>query len=172
MITVSTRQENHGDHTAVADIHRQAFGRELEGEIAANLRIGGEFIPDLSLVAESDGKVVGHIILSRLRYDVATSECRLLALGPIGVLPNFQKQGVGTSLMNEAIRRSRELGFLGIALIGHPTYYPRFGFQPASRFGIVLPYKVPDDVAMVLALFEESLTGCEGSVLFPPAFVD
>jgi putative acetyltransferase len=172
MITVSTRPENPSDYPIVAEIHRRAFDRELEGEIASNIRLGEEFIPELSLVAEIAGNVVGHIILSRLRYDNPSRACMLLALGPIGVLPEFQKQGVGTSLTKEAIQRSRELGYLGIGLIGHPTYYPRFGFQPASRFGIVLPYKVPDDVAMVLPLFEGSLIGCEGKVLFPAAFTD
>lgn len=162
------RVESPADFLAVEQIHREAFGGEYEPTVARKLREDPDYIPELSLVAEHEGRILGHIVLSRMRFDDPARPCTLLGLGPVGVVPSMQKQGVGSALIREAIERARAMGFSGIVLLGHPSYYPRFGFQPASRCGISFNYDVPDEVAMALPLTTEPLAG--GKLFYSPAF--
>ena len=103
----------------------------------------------LSLVATDGDAIVGHIVLSKAHVE----EHEALGLGPIGVDPDRQRQGIGKALMEEAIRRARETGYPLIALLGHPGYYPRFGFKPAeATYGITSKYDAPPEAWMALAL--------------------
>ncbi len=154
----------------ILDIHRQAFGRELEALVAEKLTILPEYLPDLSLVAETEEGIVGHVMLSLFHHENPDWERRIVALGPIGVLPHLQREGIGSALMRGAIERAAGAGYRGIALLGHPTYYPRFGFRPASTWGISFSYDVPDDVAMALELEPGSLQGAAGNIYYSAAF--
>lgn len=170
MDNISVRQERSGDKAAIFGVHEAAFGRSVEAELADRLRASASYVPELSLVAEIDREIAGHSILTRATIEERPDQIGMLVLGPVGVLPRLQRQGVGSALIAEGLRRARGLGYGGVALIGHPTYYPRFGFRPGSRLGFTSTYNVPDEVFMVLPLFEGSLQELFGRVLFPPEF--
>ncbi len=170
MIQVVIRREAPADSVAIAELLRLAFGTEIERRIVDRIRALPEYLPKLSLVGETEGRIVGQILLSLLHHEDPAWEGKLLALGPIAVEPTLQRQGIGASLMNEAVSRAKSFGYSGIVLIGHPTYYPRFGFRPASTWDIQLPFEVPDDVAMALPLFAGGLDEARGRVFFSEAF--
>ncbi len=164
-MAVAIRPERPDDAEAVAAVHRAAFGQDEEPAIVERLRAGPDFLPDLSLVAEEDGAVVGHTILSRAHLDGRP----VLALGPIGVLPDRQREGIGASLMQASLDAARAAGEALVVLLGHPTYYPRFGFVPASTLGIAPPYDVADEVFMALELQPGAAQG-GGRFAYSPAF--
>lgn len=130
------------DAEAVAAVHRAAF----EGEDEA--RLAREVPADISLVAEEDGAVVGHVHLSRAHV----GDEPVLALGPIGVVPACRRRGVGSALMAAAIAEADRRGEPLIGLLGHPEYYPRFGFRPSRELGIEPPFEVGPQFFMVLPL--------------------
>jgi putative acetyltransferase len=154
------------DAAAIRAIHHAAFGQEIEGAIVDALRDAGALT--LSLVARIDGQVVGQVALSPM--EMPNPVAKVLGLGPIGVVPDMQRRGVGTALMQAGIDRARDAGFDGIVVLGHPEYYPRFGFVPASRFGICCEYDVPDNVFMALELQPEGLQHCAGLARYHAAF--
>ncbi|MGZ4441106.1 MAG: GNAT family N-acetyltransferase, partial [Gaiellaceae bacterium] len=131
------RPERPGDEDAIRAVETAAFGRELEAKIVDDLRGSPAFIPDLSLVAEKDGKVVGHVLISRGSVD--PSGAPILLLGPIGVDPERQGQGIGRALVEAALEGARRLGAPCVALIGDPALYERFGFVHAEPLGVLPP---------------------------------
>jgi len=164
------------EHAAeVAEAHQQAFGRPDEAAIVEAVRASG--VATVSLVAQlapeqrryGPGPIVGHILLSPVTIG-GSSEPRGLGLGPIAVLPTYQRQGVGARLIEGALRRSRALGYSYVVVLGHPEYYPRFGFTPASRHGLQFEHPVPDEVFMALELVPGALHGVSGVVRYLPAF--
>ncbi len=123
--------ETDPDHAAVFAVHETAFGRSDEARIAARLRGDTQaFVPELSLVARQNGIIVGHVIFSVGQVVGERETVPVLALGPIGVLPAHQKQGIGSALIHSGIEKAMNLGYPAIVLLGHPSYYPRFGFLP------------------------------------------
>jgi predicted N-acetyltransferase YhbS len=159
----------------VESVTREAFGDGLEVQIVRRMRDLPEYIPELSLVVDDDDRIVGHVLLSRMTFEPdpeATANPRIVAIGPISVIPERQRQGIGSELMNAVIERSRELGYEGIALIGHPWYYPRFGFKPASNWGLRFTYQVPDEAAMALELQPGALEGANGLLVYSSAFAE
>jgi putative acetyltransferase len=166
-VTVTIRPERPGDEEAIRDVHRAAFEQEEIAKLVDDLRASREHLPGLSLVAERDGRVVGHVILSRARLDARP----VAALGPIGVLPHLQRMGVGTALMRAAVDAARAAGERLIVLLGHPWYYPRFGFVRASTLGMRMEKAVPDEAFMALELETGAAAG-GGTFRFAPAFDD
>jgi putative acetyltransferase len=162
------RPETEADWPGVDQVVATAFGQGLEVLIVQRMRSLPEYIPSLALLAEDASEIVGQVLLSRMYLEQPGPS--VVGLGPISVLPERQRQGVGTALMGAAIAGAREMGFDGIALLGHPTYYPRFGFVPASRFGLRFTYDVPDDVAMALELRPGALDGVGGLLRYSSAF--
>jgi putative acetyltransferase len=167
------RPETSSDYGQIKTVTREAFqdSGELVSELVELIRASINYVPELSLVAEVDNKIVGHIMLSHLNLQDQESINRVLTLSPISVLPEFQKNGIGGNLIREAIRKADELGEPLIVLEGSPVYYPRFGFKPAKEFGISidLPDWAPEEAAMVLPLRKyNSLT--RGKVIYPSAF--
>ena len=169
MVEILIRPETIKDAGAITEINQQAFGRPYEAGVVEKVRESAGFVPELSLVAERDGVLIGHALFSEVTIEGGSS-WTVLALGPIAVRPEFQKQGVGGQLIQAGLERSATLGYGAVVLIGHPTYYPRFGFVPASRFGLKCSISVPDDVFMVCLLRPNGLEGIQGTVVFPPAF--
>lgn len=153
---VEIREEHPGDVTTVRDLNSRAFGQDQEGNIVDALRSNGAAL--LSLVATLDGQVVGHIMYSPLSVD----DHEGAALGPTAVLPEYQRQGIGSQLIEVGNRKLKEAGCPFIVVVGHAEYYPRFGFRPASAYGITCEWELPDDVFMVLALDPGRMEGVAG----------
>ncbi|HEV2801192.1 MAG TPA: N-acetyltransferase [Pyrinomonadaceae bacterium] len=175
MITV--RSERPEDIGAVRRVNEAAFDRSEEAALVDALRAAAQ--PYISLVAERDGQVVGHIFFSPVTLEtddgasviVETAERapQMLGLAPMAVLPEFQKQGIGSRLVREGLNECRRMGCEAVVVLGHPEYYPRFGFVPAGRAGLRSEYPVPDDVFMVLELKPGALPA-RGLVKYHPEF--
>jgi len=171
------RKEKSFDHNWVVELTEKAFetleiSDHNEGKLVDKLRKAPTFIEELSLVAELDGQVVGHILFTPIIIDNGRQQFRSLVLAPVSVLPEFQKMGIGGQLISSGHQKAIELGFQSAILIGHPEYYPRFGYKSASTWGIKTHYELPsDDVFMAIELTEGSLSNVSGMVIFPPEFV-
>ncbi|ANZ43674.1 GNAT family N-acetyltransferase [Cloacibacillus porcorum] len=149
------RREEERDHAEVCRVVERAFENAehrdgTEHELVARLRKSGAFVPELSLVAEEEGRIVGHIMFTR----IGLGEAPALALAPLSVLPEFQRRGVGSRLMAEGHRIAKELGYEFSVVLGSENYYPRAGYRPASEFAIKAPFDVPEANFMALPLRE------------------
>lgn len=164
------REERSADFQSIAQVHRRAFGRDDEAVLVERLRADPAFDARLSLVAESNDAVVGHLLLNPARIECNGTTVPVLALAPMGVVPEYQRRGIGSQLVDDAVRRARELGHGAIVVLGHAEFYPRFGFLRADTFGIVAPFPVPSEAFMVLPLVERSLEGVRGTVRYGAAF--
>ncbi len=148
---IEIREEHPDDVAAVRDLNRRAFGQDQESNIVDALRANGAAL--LSLVATVNDQVVGHIMYSP-RGNVMG-----VALGPMAVLPERQRQGIGSKLIEAGNRKLKNAGCPFIIVVGHANYYPRFGFRPANEHGIKCEWDVPDDVFMLLVL-DQAKEGC------------
>ena len=162
------RAEAPEDRAGVFDGNRRAFGAEDEARLVDALRSLAE--PRISLVAVLEGKVVGHIFFSPVAVDTAPAGFRAFGLAPMAVVPELQRRGIGSKLVAAGLDAVREAGGAAVVVVGHPTFYPRFGFAPASRYGLSCEFPVPDDVFMALELQPGALRGCSGRVRYLPPF--
>lgn len=165
---VLVRQEQPADVAAIRDVTEQAFGRPAEARLIEALRARRQMT--LSLVAEQTNRLVGHCLFSPVTLASAGKVWAIVGLGPIAVLPMWQRQGIGSRLIMHGLEHCRHQGYDGVVVLGHPTYYPRFGFVPASRYNIRCVYGVPDDVFMALELLPGALQGCDGTAMYQPEF--
>ena len=173
------RRELPGDADEVRAVHRAAFthgptrdGRPagdgaVEARLVDELRDDGDLVPECCLVVERDDRIVGHVAMSRSTLD--GQDVGLLGLGPIGVLPDHQGQGVGSALVHGTIAAADAMGRRGVVLLGHPTYHPRFGFRPAVESGVRPPEDWGPEYFMLrrLAAWGE---GVRGVFRYAPAF--
>jgi putative acetyltransferase len=165
---VIIRNEREGDYRAVEGVVREAFWNLYvpactEHFIVHNLRKSADFIPELDFVAEREGQIVGQIIYSRgVIVDKEGREIKVISFGPVSVLPVFQKQGIGSSLITHTINLARDMGFLAICIYGDPRYYSRFGFRCGEKYEV----KTADDkyavALLVLELKKGALDGPGG----------
>jgi len=165
---MNVRAESTDDYAAVRQVNEQAFGRVEEAALVDALR--GRAGPNISLVAEMHGRIVGHIFFSSVRVESEAGEFAALGLAPMAVLPEFQNRGIGSELVRRGLEESRRLGHEIVVVLGHPEYYPRFGFVPARGKGLSCEYPVPDEVFMALELSEGALAGRRGLVKYGPEF--
>lgn len=163
------REERPEDLTAIHRINAAAFGTEAEANLVDALREQGAVIT--SLLAEKDSEPVGHILFSPLTL-IPPTNLKLACLAPMAVLPAYQRQGIGSALVRAGIEVCRERDIDAIILLGHPEFYPRFGFVPASRFALRTEYDVPDEVFMALELKKGVLKKQNALVQFHSAFQD
>ena len=141
------RPETAADHDAIWRVHERAFAPSIgEAKLVDELRAAGDLVPELCLVAEDDGEVVGHIAYSRCGL---ASGHQALALAPMAVLPGRQRDGIGSALVRESLDRAAGTDFPLVVVLGHPGYYPRFGFEPGAVHGVLDPYGVPPEAWMV-----------------------
>jgi putative acetyltransferase len=136
------------------------------------LRTKQEFVPDLSLVAVSEGKIVGHILLYPLEIVSDDSATTTLTLAPLAVHPDVQRRGIGSRLVEAGLKKAKELGFDSVIIVGYPAYYERFGFRRASGWGLRLPFDAPDDAFLAIELKPKSLEAVRGVVQFPTGYLE
>lgn len=163
------RAEQGTDRTLVYDVNTSAFGRRDEADLVDALRARAD--PVVSLVAEVGGAVVGHVLFSPARLG-GRPELLIMGLAPLAVEPRHQRRGVGAALVRAGLQRCRELGVDAVVVLGHPAYYPRFGFAPARRFGIGCDHDAPEDAFMALELQTGVLAGATGTVQYHNVFRD
>jgi putative acetyltransferase len=168
MLTV--RPEKRVDYPAIHKVNLLAFKREVEARLVEAIRRSADFVPELSLVAVKDGQVVGHILFSHIAVETKGGSVSTLALSVMSVLPQFQNQGIGSELVRNGLEKCRNLGYREVIVVGHPNFYPRFGFTSARAKGLEAPFPVPDDAFMALELAPGALDGMSGMVKYPPAF--
>jgi putative acetyltransferase len=168
MENVVIRREAPEDGAAVREVNERAFEQPDEAEIVDRLRSHGKVL--LSLVAVREDRVVGHILFTRVVVESCEESFTAVGLGPMAVLPELQKRGVGSLLVREGLDACRKREHEVVVLVGHPEYYPRFGFVPASRYGLTCEFEVPDEVFMAVELREGALAGRTGRVRYEPEF--
>ena len=162
------RPERPGDEDAIRAVETAAFGREYEPRIVDEVRPSDAFIPELSLVAEEDGRMVGHVMVSWAH--VEPSGERLLLLGPIGVMPDRQREGIGSALVEAALAGGRALGEPCVALLGDPKYYGRFGFVRADELGLLPPPDTLHPWAFQVAILDTGAALPQGQVVYSEPF--
>jgi len=168
MITI--RPETTEDYDAIREVNALAFGREVEARLVEALRGLPEFIPELSLVAVEGSRVVGHILFSPVVIETKEGPVPALTLAPMAVRPELQNKGIGSELVRDGLERCRSLRHRIVVVIGHPKYYPRFGFSPARAQGLEAPFPVPNEAFLALELVPGALEGITGVVKYPPPF--
>ncbi|HKP14003.1 MAG TPA: N-acetyltransferase [Blastocatellia bacterium] len=164
------RPEQTGDIAAIRRVNEHAFCRPAEADLIDRLRERGNVT--LSLVAVEEGHIIGHILFSPVIIEAARQAVSAVGLAPLAVLPEWQNRGVGSRLVTAGLDECRRLGHQAVVVLGHPHYYPRFGFVPASRFGIRSEYDVADEVFMAIELQPGSLDGRAGIAKYGPEFSD
>jgi putative acetyltransferase len=163
---MSIRRERERDIPAVRAVNVAAFGSPTEADIVDMLRPMAGVI---SLVAEEDGELTGHIMFSPVRVAGAPT-LRAMALAPMAVAPRCQRNGIGSALVREGLEECRRAGADAVFVVGHPSYYPRFGFTPAGALGFTCEFDVLDEAFMAVPLVAGALGGCAGTVYFNEAF--
>ena len=165
---LEVRPERPEDRAAVRRVNEAAFGQPDEADLVDRLRAQAR--PYLGLVAVIDGEVVGHIAFTPVALEPARPGLDARGLAPMAVLPTHQRAGVGTALVREGLAACRRDGAGAVVVLGHPTYYPRFGFAPAGGFGLRSEYDAPPEAFMALALVPGALDGAAGVVRYHAAF--
>ena len=164
------RPEGPADLAAIHDLVQAAFASAehsdgTEQDLVDALRRGPAFIPELSLVAEEDGTLLGHILFTKMKV----GDREALALAPLSVRPGRQRQGIGAALIREGHRRAAALGYGCSVVLGSETYYPRFGYVPAEQLGIQAPFPVPAENFRAVNLTEDA-PPVRGVVQYAPEF--
>lgn len=150
---IEIRKEQKSDYEEVYNLVKTAFEKAEESDgneqdLVVNLRNSDNFVPELSLVAKKDDKVVGYILFTKIQI----GKYEELALAPLAVLPEYQRQGIGSKLIKEGHKIAKEMGYHYVVVLGSDKYYPKFGYEKASKYGIKPPFDVPDENFMVIKL--------------------
>ncbi len=168
IVPINIRAERPADKDAIKRIHTEAFSTEVEAKLVDTLKKSGEHL--ISLVAEDGDDLVGHILFSPVTLTGDEGDLRIMGLAPMAVLPTHQKRGIGTRLVEQALKRCQEVGYDAVVVLGHANYYPRFGFRPADEYGITSEYDVPPGAFMVKELKAACLKGHQGTIKYHAAF--
>lgn len=163
------RREREDEFDQIHELVQVAFqtarvSNGKEQDFVRQLRAGGNYLPELALVAEEDDKLIGHIMLTKTCIHGDGKDNEALLLAPISVALEYRNRGVGTALINESFRLARAMGFGPVFLVGDPAYYRRFGFRPTVDFGIRDTHSIPDEYVMVCELKKNALAGISGTV--------
>lgn len=166
------RVEQSEDAHGISVVNERAFGRAAEARLVECIRKSKAWLPALSLVAVLDEQIVAHVLCSRMKIESSGGDFECLALGPVSVIPEYQNKGIGTELIITGIECARAIGWKAVIALGHPDYYSRFGFRPASEFGISPTFpKVQPGAFMALELVEGALANCSaGKAIYADCF--
>jgi putative acetyltransferase len=162
------RVERREDHAAVRQVIELAFGQPNEANLVEALRVAAS--PLVSLVAENEGEIVGHILFSPVSIESEDGPWAAMGLAPLAVRPEHQRSGIGGKLIQAGLRACHDLGHDLIFVLGHSDYYPRYGFKTAKTLDFTCEYPVPDEVFMVAELTPQAARGRRGLVKYHPAF--
>jgi putative acetyltransferase len=166
----SLRDERPEDSKAVTELLGSAFGRDAEARLVDRLRAADRVVT--ALIAETKQRILGHVVFSRIALGDAENEMQGLALAPIAVVPAFQRLGVGSALVSAGLERCRAMGHTRVLVLGDPDYYSRFGFVPASEYGIESAFDAPPESFMALELVPGAFAGAAGVVRYGHEFED
>ena len=169
---ITVRQETNYDFNEVFELNHIAFGQDSEAKLVDALRNNPTvFVPELSLVATIDNRIVGHILFTKIKVvDDKQNEFDSLALAPMAVKPDIQKKGIGGQLIRAGLKKAKELNFKSVIVLGHRHYYPKFGFVPTNKWNIKSPFDVPTEAFMGIELIEDGLKYVNGTVKYPKEF--
>ena len=165
-LTIRCESAETEERSVVHSINKAAFGRPDEADLVDSLRTEGAVL--LSLVAELEKRIVGHILFSRMSIETAGDSIPAVALAPIAVLPGYQHKGIGGRLIRHGLDSLRRRGERIVIVLGHPDYYPRFGFSVEKAHSLESPF--PRDAFMAMELSPGALDGIQGRVRYPTAF--
>ena len=165
---MNIRKEKDSDKEKIWEVNAEAFETEAEANLVNALRDSGIYF--ISLVAEENEEIVGHILFTPVELIGDDSGLKLMGLAPMAVLPKLQKKGIGSQLVKTGIENCSTQGYDAIVVLGHPEYYPKFGFVPSLEYGIKSEYDAPDEAFMVLELKESSLKDKNGIIKYHAAF--
>ena len=157
------------DAAGIRAVNVSAFGTTAEADLVDTLC--ERAAPIISLVADDEGAIVGHILFTPMTLDT-DRELKVMGLAPMAVSTGRQRQGIGAALVQAGLDECWQLGAAAVAVLGHAEYYPRFGFVPASQFGLMSQYDVPDDVFMIVEGRRGALAGKHGLLRYHPAFAE
>jgi putative acetyltransferase len=163
---ISVRFERPGDEAGIRETNELAFGAPLEARLVETLRGTPDY---LSLVATIDDCVVGHILFTPVTIEPPV-DCRIAGLAPMAVRPDHQRSGIGGQLIRAGLEQCRRNGYKAVVVLGHPEYYPRFGFAPAHSFGLTCEFPSPPEAFMAIELEAGALSGMNGLVRYLPQF--
>jgi len=170
MQSITVRPETPEDIRAIDVVHISAFGGEAEAQLLSALRESVSYNRELSLVAELGGRIVGHVLLTRVPVRKGGREKHVLALGPMSVVPSQSHRGIGSELIQSSVGLAREKGYGSIVVLGHPAFYKRFGFVPAKDLQVTCNLPAPSEALTVMELEPGNLEG-GGHVEYPEPFV-
>jgi putative acetyltransferase len=162
------RKEQPQDLKTIREVNRRAFGQTQEADLVDKLRQNHRDL--LSLVAVIQNEVVGHILFTPVTIESAARTVRGMGLAPMAVLPEYQRQGIGSTLVRSGIEQLKKRQCPFIIVLGHAEYYPKFHFEPASRYGIRSEWQVPDEAFMILLLNESEMQDISGVARYLPEF--
>jgi predicted N-acetyltransferase YhbS len=171
-MNITIRSESKNDYNQIRKINDLAFGQENEGKLIDSLREKSDFSNLLSIVAETNDEIVGHILFYPIKIKNDDLEHTILSLAPMAVQTEYQNKGIESRLVKKGLEIAKELGFAAVIVVGHPKYYPRFGFRSAKNWNLKLPFDVPEDVFLALELKENALKNISVIVNFPKEYFD
>ena len=164
---MNIRPETKQDKTAIQEINQSAFETFAEAKLVDTLREQCHSI--ISLIAEENREVVGHIMFSPVTLR-GSPDLKIMGLAPMAVFPKYQRQGIGSALVQTGLDECKKHDFGAVVVLGHTNYYHKFGFIPAAQFGIDCEYEVPGDAFMVVELQPNYLSGAKGKIIYHSVF--